>query len=83
VLFPGTDGSWRVVAIPPEEESFAQKRPFPARWAGLTDGELEAVTGVQGSVFCHKNRFIAVFRTRAAALLAMERHGLMIPEAHG
>ena len=76
VMHPGTDGSWRVVAIPPKLGDFGQKRPLPEAWAGLTDAELEAVTGVPGSVFCHKNRFIAVFRTRDAALEALNRFGL-------
>lgn len=76
VLHPGTDGSWRILAIPPVLGDFGQKRPLPEAWAGLTDAALEAVTGVPGSVFCHKNRFIAVFRTREAAVEALERHGL-------
>lgn len=76
VLHPGTDGSWRVVAIPPRLGDFGQKVPLPEAWAGLTDGELEAVTGVPGSVFCHKNRFIAVFRSKDGALEALRRHGL-------
>jgi uncharacterized UPF0160 family protein len=78
VLFPGTDGSWRVVAIPPEYGDFAQKRSFPESWAGLTGEALEAATGVAGSVFCHKNRFIAVFQTRDGALEAMRSHGLLM-----
>jgi uncharacterized UPF0160 family protein len=77
VLHPGTDGSWRVVAIPPRAGSMDQKRPLPEAWAGLTDDALEAVTGVPGSVFCHKNRFIAVFRSRDAAVAALSRHGLL------
>jgi uncharacterized UPF0160 family protein len=77
VLHPGTDGTWRVVAIPPRPGDFGQKRPLPAAWAGLSDAELEAVTGVKGSMFCHKNQFIAVFRTREAALEALERHELL------
>jgi uncharacterized UPF0160 family protein len=76
VLHPGTDASWRVVAIPPRPGEFGQKEPLPEAWAGLTDGALEAVTGVKGSVFCHKNRFIAVFTTREAALQALERVGI-------
>jgi len=76
VLHPGTDGSWRIVAIPPKLGDFDQKRSLPAEWAGLTDEDLEAVTGIPGSVFCHKNRFIAVFRTREAALAAIDRFGL-------
>lgn len=76
VLFPGTDGTWRVVAIPPSEHDFGQKRSLPEAWAGLTDDALAAVTGVPGSVFCHKNRFIAVFRTEEGALEALSRFGL-------
>jgi len=76
VLHPGTDGSWRVVAIPPKLGDFAQKRSLPEPWAGLTDAALEDVTGVPGSVFCHKNRFIAVFKTREGAEEALRRHGL-------
>jgi uncharacterized UPF0160 family protein len=73
VLHPGTDGSWRIVAIPPRPNDFGQKHPLPAEWAGLTDGALEAVTGIPGSVFCHKNRFIAVFATREGALAAIRK----------
>jgi uncharacterized UPF0160 family protein len=76
-LFPGTDGSWRIVAIPPKLGDFGQKNPLPQAWAGLSDEELEAVTGISGSVFCHKNRFIAVFKTRSAALAALESHNLL------
>jgi uncharacterized UPF0160 family protein len=76
-LFPGTDGSWRVVAIPPKDGCFEQKRSLPAPWAGLTDAALEAVTGVPGSMFCHKNRFIAVFRTRENAVEALRRGGVL------
>jgi len=74
-LFPDGD-SWRILAIPPEQESFATKRPLPAEWAGLVDEELSLVIGVEGAKFCHKNRFIAVFATRAAAESAIEKWGL-------
>ena len=78
VLHPGVDGRWRAVAIPPVRGSFAQKRSFPESWAGLGDEELSAATGVAGSLFCHKNRFISVFTTKEAALEAMGRFGLLI-----
>lgn len=77
VIHPGVDGRWRAVAIPPEPNSFAQKRSFPEPWAGLRDEDLAKVTGVEGSLFCHKNRFIAVFTSRAGTLEAMERFGLI------
>lgn len=77
VIHPGPDGSWRAAAIPPVRDSFAQKRSLPETWAGLTDGELEAVTGVKGARFCHKNRFIAVFETREGLLRAMSGGGMI------
>jgi uncharacterized UPF0160 family protein len=78
VLFPASDGgSWRIVAIPPEEGSFDQKVSLPEPWAGLTDEALEAVTGIPGSIFCHKNRFIAVFATREGAVQALVKMDMM------
>jgi len=75
VLMPVED-SWRIIGVPPEPGSFAQKVPLPAAWAGLVDDELSAVVGVPGARFCHKNRFVAVFATRDGALAAMRRFGL-------
>lgn len=83
IVFPSMEGTWRVVAVAPKENSFDQKRPLPEPWAGLTGDALTAVTGVPGSVFCHKNRFIAVFETRDGLMAALESHGLMRAETSG
>jgi uncharacterized UPF0160 family protein len=77
VLHPGFDGSWRVVAIPPELGSFAQKCSLPESWAGLRDEELSTISGVDGAVFCHKNRFIAVWKTREQLEEALKRANLL------
>jgi len=77
-LHPGTDGTWRIVAVPPRLGDFGQKRPLPEAWAGKSDAELEAVTGIPGSVFCHKNRFIAVFQTRSGAIDALRSVGTRV-----
>jgi uncharacterized UPF0160 family protein len=82
VLFPSEDGSWKVLAIPPRLGCFEQKRSLPESWAGKLGEELEAATGVAGSMFCHKNRFIAVFRTLDGAVDALTRFGLAEPEFH-
>lgn len=80
VVFPEGEGkSWRILAIPPEPDSFAQKRPLPASWAGLTDAALSEVVGVSGSRFCHKNRFIAVFEKKADIEAAIEKWQLEFP----
>lgn len=70
-LYPGMDGKWHVLAIPPQFGDFGQKRSLPEAWAGLTGSSLERATGVPGAKFCHKNRFIAVFSTREGALEAL------------
>lgn len=77
VVFPGVDGSWRAIAIPPEEGSFAQKRSLPASWAGLRDHELVDASGVEGARFCHKNRFIAVWDTGEHLLDALTRFDMV------
>lgn len=76
VMFPSEDHTWKVVAIPPRPGCFDQKRPLPESWAGKLGDELSAAAGVEGGVFCHKNRFIAVFKTREAAVEALSRFGL-------
>lgn len=75
VLFPDRD-TVRILAIPPERDSFAQKRPLPEAWAGLVDAALSEVVGVPDARFCHRNRFIAVFGDMASAEMAIERWGL-------
>ena len=80
VLHPGVDGRWRAVAIPPNRGSYAQKRSFPLEWAGLRDEELSAVVGVEDALFCHKNRFIAVFTTREGILTAMRGAELLLED---
>jgi uncharacterized UPF0160 family protein len=75
VLIP--DGErWQLLAIPPTHGSFENKRPMPSAWAGLVDDALAEVVGVAGAKFCHKNLFIAVFDTRAAALEAIAKWSL-------
>lgn len=76
-IFPGTDGSFRVVAIPPKLGDFSQKRSLPEEWAGLMDEVLSEVVGLPGCRFCHKNRFIAVFDDRDTAMSAMRMWKLL------
>jgi uncharacterized UPF0160 family protein len=76
VLFPDDDGGWRLLGIPDDTLGFGLKRPLPEQWAGLVDDELSKIVGVAGSKFCHKNRFLAVFASEAAARAAIHRWGL-------
>jgi len=59
---------WCLTGIRKADEGFELRADLPAAWAGLTNGELEAVCGVAGASFCHNGRFIAAAATREAAL---------------
>ena len=70
-IYPrGTD--WALSGIKLRDQGYDLRADLPAGWAGLTDAALEAACGVPGAVFCHKARFMAVARTRAAILAMAE-----------
>lgn len=59
VVYPATDGGWRVQVVPRELGSFTPRKPLPSNWAGLNGDELSKITGVAGCVFAHRGRFLA------------------------
>jgi len=63
---------WCVTGIRRGDEGFELRADLPASWAGLSNGALEAVCGVEGASFCHNGRFIAAASTREAALAMAE-----------
>lgn len=62
------DTDWILTGIRRDPDGFALRADLPAAWAGLTDAEFEAVSGVTGARFCHNARFIAAAAGRDAAL---------------
>lgn len=71
-VFPRDDSKWSLVAIRNDEYSFVNRKDLPLSWAGKRDEELEKITGVSGSVFCHNGRFMAVAKTKEAILKLAE-----------
>ncbi len=69
---PASNGNWMLDTVPPAPGSFAQKLPLPEAWAGLTDAELAAISGVADAVFVHLRRFVGAARSRDGAI-AMAR----------
>jgi uncharacterized UPF0160 family protein len=63
---------WCLTGIRRADDAFELRADLPAAWAGLTNGDLEAVSGVPGASFCHNGRFIAAATTREAALAMAE-----------
>jgi uncharacterized UPF0160 family protein len=68
VVSPDTQEKWHVHTVPDFPGSFNNRQSLPAAWAGLDGGELDAVVGIQGCVFCHRGRFVAGHRTKDGAL---------------
>lgn len=66
------DKDWCITGIRKAEDSFEQRADLPAAWAGLSNGDLEAVCGVKGASFCHNGRFIAAANSREAILSMAE-----------
>lgn len=67
VIHPrGSD--WTLTTIRVGDDTFDNRADLPAAWAGLTDADLEAASGVAGAKFCHNGRFIAVAASREAIL---------------
>ena len=61
--------SWKVKAVRSDPaNSFASRKDLPESWAGKRDQELGDVTGVQGALFCHSKRFIAVADSKEGAI---------------
>jgi uncharacterized UPF0160 family protein len=75
VVYPKRQG-WGLEAVPRELGSFTNRRDLPEAWAGLDGTELARVTCVEGALFCHAKRFLAVARSREAiAALAAQALG--------
>ena len=73
VIYPDSDGDqYQIKTVPVEPGSFTARLDLPARWAGLRDRELAAVTGVEDSVFCHLNLFIGGARSFDGAVRLAE-----------
>jgi uncharacterized UPF0160 family protein len=61
---------WMAAVVPVHARSFQNRAIFPETWAGLVYDELESISGIKGAVFCHKERYIFIAETKAAALKA-------------
>ena len=59
VVYPSGDGPWRIQTVPAELGSFEDRKSLPTPWAGLSNEELQAATGIEDAMFCHNGLFIA------------------------
>jgi uncharacterized UPF0160 family protein len=68
VVYPRYGARWGLEAVRKNFTGFDTKQPLPEAWAGKTDAELAAVTGVPDALFCHNKLFLAVAQTKEGAL---------------
>ena len=59
MVYPSQTGQWRIQSVPVEPGSFENRKSLPASWGGLSDNELQSVTGIDDAMFCHNGLFIA------------------------
>ncbi|MEG0179332.1 MAG: MYG1 family protein [Oscillospiraceae bacterium] len=63
VIYPSQRGGYCAQCV---QESFASKAlrcPFPEEWAGKENSELQAVSEIDGLLFCHAGRFLITGNT--------------------
>lgn len=71
VIMPAGD-HWKLRGIPPSlSERMKVRTPLPSKWAGLHEEDLRKACGIEGAIFCHKGRFISIWETKEAAILAL------------
>ncbi|MBP9841466.1 MAG: MYG1 family protein [Simkaniaceae bacterium] len=69
LIMPSGENEWKLRGIPPtRDDLMAVRKKHPAAWAGKKGEELEKITGIPGAIFCHKQRFISIWKTKEAAL---------------
>lgn len=71
VIMP-SGNHWKLRGIPPSlKDKMRVRMPMPDRWAGLDGEELIKVTNIEGAIFCHKGKFISIWKTKEDAMEAM------------
>lgn len=68
VISPKEDGTWSSKSIKDDENSFISRKYFPESWSGKSDSDLEKINNIPGSIFCHRNCFIAINKTMEGAI---------------
>jgi uncharacterized UPF0160 family protein len=67
-VYPDPRGYWGAKVVRKHEDAYDARFYFPESWAGLSDEDLEKVTGISGSVFCHNARFLVIGKTKEIVL---------------
>ena len=71
VIVPEKDiNAWSVETARDDTANFDSNRAiFPKEWHGLRNGDLADVSGIHDAIFCHRNGFFAVAKSKESAIL--------------
>lgn len=72
IVFPSNRGGYIIRAVQKSLTDSTLRKPFPKEWGGLTNQDLERITGVKDATFCHSQQFICATKTKEAAILLAE-----------
>ena len=72
VIYKNGDNNWSVKGIRTDPFSYQPKKRLLESWAGKTGEDLSKITGISGCVFCHRQRFMAVNKTKEGILKMAE-----------
>jgi uncharacterized UPF0160 family protein len=73
VIMPSGE-HWKLRGIPPNlADRMKVRTSLPEEWAGLHEEDLRKVCGIPGALFCHKGRFISIWKTKEDAIKALHK----------
>ena len=59
VVTPRVGGKWDLQTVQVSNNSFKSRKDLPASWGGLSNEDLQKITGVPDAIFCHRSLFLA------------------------
>jgi len=68
VIFPAAERGFMIQAVHKGLSGYDTRNSFPESWRGGNDKELEEISGVKGTVFCHRAGFLAGNETLEGAI---------------
>ncbi|VEU23347.1 DEKNAAC104754 [Brettanomyces naardenensis] len=68
ILFPDTNGNWRITAVPVTSSSFDSRKKLPKEWRGLRDEALSKKSGIPNCVFIHAAGFTGGVESKEGAI---------------
>lgn len=80
-VLPGDQGSFMLMTVPLDATQpwLGSEAKLPQAWAGMQSKELDAVTGLSGTKFCHAGRWIAGAKTKEVAM-TMAKQAIVFAE---